>query len=378
MIIPFNTPYESKKWINQVYVNWRNSENINRKKLRSAFEKAGYSSEKNPMLFVNSATSALEVMALVTGIKPGDEVIMPSFTYAATANAFAKFGAKIVFVDIEPYTLNIDVKAVKSAISERTRAIVPIHYGGVSADLDKLMSIANESEILLLEDGAHTIGAKFKGKLLGTFGTMGCLSFHHTKNITSGGSGGSLIINDLRYLDAAEETIHQGTDQVAFRKGRVDAYTWQRLGGEYEMHPFSSAYLANAMEDLKMVTDRRIVLWNQYYESLTPLVDQGILSLAHIPEYAEPNGHVFYMLVSSSKERDVLSGYLQTRNISAYSHYEPLHMTNIGRKVGCCSGDMSVTKSVSGRILRLPIYYGLTDEQQLMVVKSIYDFYMKL
>lgn len=378
MVIPFNKPYESQKWIDQIHKNWRHSEKSNGDDLRCVFVKAGYSSEKHPMLFVNSATSALEVMALVTGIKPGDEVIMPSFTYAATANAFAKYGAKIVFVDIESDTLNIDVKAVKRAISERTRAIIPIHYGGVSADLDSLMTIARESEILLLEDGAHTIGAKFKGRLLGTFGDMGCLSFHQTKNITSFGSGGSLIVNDSKYLDAAEETVHQGTDQVAFKEGRVDAYTWQRLGGEYEMHPFSRAYLAEAMVDLNLVTERRKSLWSRYYEALKPLEDQGIISLAKIPDYAMPNGHIFYLLTNSSNERDALSGYLKMRNISAYTHYEPLHMTGIGRQVGVHSGNLSVTNSISERILRLPIYYDLTDEQQLTVVKNIYDFYRTL
>lgn len=376
MVIPFNKPHESEKWIDRVHKNWQNSDN--EKRLHCAFNEAGYSSDQHPMLFVNSATSALEVMALVSGIKPGDEVIMPSYTYAATANAFAKYGAKIVFVDIEPYTLNIDVKAVKNAISKRTKVIVPIHYGGISADLDTLMATSRDSDILLLEDGAHTVGAKFKGKLLGTFGDLGCLSFHHTKNITSGGSGGSLIVNDRRYLDAAEVTIHQGTDQVAFKKGRVDAYTWQRLGGEYEMHPFSSAYLAESIGDLGVVTSRRITLWNQYYEALKPLSDLGILSLARIPEYAESNGHIFYIITGSKGERKALSGYLQMRNISAYSHYEPLHMTNIGRSVGVFSGDMTVTNSISGRILRLPIYYDLTDEQQLTVVKKIYDFYKKL
>jgi dTDP-4-amino-4,6-dideoxygalactose transaminase len=375
MVIPFNKPYESEQWTDLVHKNWRHSDNG--KKLRHAFDKSGYSVEKHPMLFVNSATAALEVMALVTGIKPGDEVIMPSFTYAATANAFAKFGAKVIFVDIEASTLNIDVSAVKNAISERTKAIIPIHYGGVSADMDALMAIC-ETDILLLEDGAHTVGAKFRGKLLGTMGNLGCLSFHHTKNITSGGSGGSLIVNDLMYLNPSEETIHQGTDQAAFKKGKVDAYTWQRLGGEYGMHPFSSAYLTEAIGDLSMVTDRRVKLWNQYHEALKPLQDQGVLSLAKIPGYAESNGHVFYVLTGSVRERNALCGYLQNRNISAYSHYEPLHRTQIGRRVGKHSGDMAVTMSVSERILRLPIYYDLTDEQQLTVINKIYDFYKTL
>lgn len=376
MVVPFNKSYESEKWIDLVHKRWQNSDN--EKRLRCAFNEAGYSSDQHPMLFVNSATSALEVMALVTGIKPGDEVIIPSFTYAATANAFAKYGAKIVFVDIEPHTLNIDVKAAKNAISERTKAIVPIHYGGVSADLDALMATSRDSDILLLEDGAHTVGAKFKSRLLGTFGALGCLSYHHTKNITSGGSGGSLVVNDPSYMDAAEETIHQGTDQMAFKKGRVDAYTWQRLGGEYDMHPFSRAYLAEAIGDLSIVTDRRTSLWSQYYEALKPLEDQGILSLAQIPDYAESNGHIFFILAGSTRERNALSAYLQKRNISAYSHYEPLHMTDIGRNVGVYSGDMTVTNSISGRILRLPIYYDLTDEQQLTVINNIYDFYKKL
>lgn len=375
MVIPFNKPYESKRWIDRVHENWR----INKaNKLKLEFESAGYSSEKHPMFFVNSATSAMEVMALITGIKPGDEVIMPSYTYAATANAFAKYGAKIIFVDIEPSTLNIDVMAVKDAISDKTRAIIPIHYGGVSADLDTLMKIAKEAKVLLLEDGAHTIGAKFNGNLLGTLGAMGCLSFHHTKNITSGGSGGSLIINAPVYLTPAEETIHQGTDQMAFKNGKVDAYTWQRLGGEYEMHPFSSAYLTEAIGDLHLVTQKRVALWNRYFEALKPLEEQGVLALAHIPEYAESNGHIFYMLTRSARERDSLSNFLQKRNISAYSHYEPLHMTDIGRKVGMHSGDLTVTNSISGRILRLPIYNDLTDEEQLVVVRNIYDFYKTL
>lgn len=332
-----------------------------------------YSGSLSPY-FMQSATAALEVMALAMDFKPGDEVIIPSFTYPATANAFLRAGASIVFADIEQDTCNLDPKSVERAITGRTRAIVPIHYGGVAADISAFTEIAKVSGAVLLEDAAHCIGASFMGRPLGTFGSMGAVSFHYTKNITSAGRGGCLFVTDEGYRETVSEVICQGTDRVAYREGKVSSYKWKRPGGEYQMPVFSMAYLESALGRLTQVTDRRRELWLMYHSQLSQLEAEGHLRLCRAPKDAGINGHVFYILQNSRKERDSLKAHLKENRIEAFTHYEPLHDTAIGRRAGRCEGDMSVTNSVSGRLLRLPMHMGLKDEDIDRVCCSIRDF----
>ena len=333
-----------------------------------------YSGETSPF-FMQSATAALEVMALAMDFKPEDEVIIPSFTYPATANAFQRAGATIVFADIEPDTCNLDPKSVERAITGKTRAIVPIHYGGVAADMQSLPELDKASGTVLLEDAAHCIGASYKGKPLGTFGDMGAVSFHCSKNITAAGSGGCLFVGDEGYREKVSEIIFQGTDRVAYREGRVSSYRWKRPGGEYQMPAFSMAYLEASLGRLSQVTDRRRELWLRYHSQLSQLEAVGYLRLCRVPKDAEINGHVFYVLLNDRNERDNLKAYLHVHRIEALTHYEPLHDTSIGRSAGRCEGDMSVTNRVAGRLLRLPMHMGLKDEDIDRVCSAI-DEYM--
>jgi dTDP-4-amino-4,6-dideoxygalactose transaminase len=335
-----------------------------------------YSGETSPF-FMQSGTAALEVMALAMDFKPGDEVIIPSFTYPATANAFQRAGATIVFADIESDTCNLDPKSVERAITGKTRAIVPIHYGGVTADISSLQELASKSGAFFLEDAAHCIGASYKGGALGTFGTMGAISFHSSKNITSSGLGGCLFVNDGNLRDIVSEIIYQGTDRVAYREGRVSSYRWKRPGGEYQMPAFSMAYLEASLGRLDEVTRRRREIWHMYHDKLSNLEAEGDLRLCRVPESAGINGHVFYILVNGRQERDNLKAHLHERRIEAFTHYEPLHDTSIGRSAGRCEGEMSVTNSVAGRILRLPMHMGLEDSDVKRVCQSIYGFFCR-
>jgi len=325
--------------------------------------------------FLRSATNALEVAALAMDIRKDDEIIMPSFTYAATGNAFARQGAKIVFVDIEEDTLNIDPKKVEEAITSKTRAIIPIHYGGIAADLRSLQRIARNCGALVLEDAAHCIDASFEGRALGTIGDLGCLSFHHTKNITSGGSGGCLLVNNPSFLQSVDEIVHQGTDQSAFLNKTNPKYKWQRIGGEFDMTGYSMVYLAESLKKLGKVTERRLEIWNSYMAAFKPIEEKGYLRLARRPEYANNNGHIFYLLLPSEGIRNDLKNFLNERKIEAFSHYEPLHDTIIGRTVGVARGSLSKTNEVRDRILRLPIHFNLSLENQQRVIDSVFGFF---
>lgn len=325
--------------------------------------------------FLKSGTNALEVAALAMDIRKDDEIIMPSFTYAATGNAFARQGAKIVFVDIEEDTLNIDPKEVEKAITGRTRAIIPIHYGGIAADMHSLQRIAGDCGALVLEDAAHCIDASFEGRALGTIGDLGCLSFHQTKNITSGGSGGCLFVNNPSFLQSIDEIVHQGTNQRDFLNGSIPKYKWQRIGGEFEMTSYSMVYLAESLKKLDQVTKRRLEIWNVYMGAFKPLEEKGYLRLAKLPKYANSNGHIFYLLMPSERIRSDLKSYLNECKIEAFSHYEPLHDTNIGRTVGVAWGSLSRTNTVKERILRLPVHFNLTQEDQKRVIDSVLGFF---
>jgi dTDP-4-amino-4,6-dideoxygalactose transaminase len=328
----------------------------------------GYETET---LMTVSATGALEMMGLLLDLKAGDEVILPSFTYAATANAFARTGAKLIFGDIDPDTMNLDPVSVEGAVTDRTKAIIPIHYGGVSADMDKLTKIGHANNIPILEDAAHCIGAKNGNRLLGTIGDMGCLSFHPTKNISCG-RGGTLFINREFWEEPAKECLHQGTDRMAFYRGDVSEYTWQRLGGAYTMNPYSLKALYETLDFIEAVTLERQKVWQNYYDGLKTLEDQGVLNLAKIPKYATFNAHIFYVL---TPYRQALLNYLSEAGIQAYTHYEPLHLTKIGQKLSENRGRLSQTEKAASELLRLPIYSGMTEMEQAYVIEKIKHFF---
>jgi len=252
---------------------------------------------------------------------------------------------------------------------------VPIHYGGVAADMQSLSELAKASGAVLLEDAAHCIGASYKGKPLGTFGDMGAVSFHCSKNITAAGSGGCLFVGDEGYREKVSEIIFQGTDRVAYREGRVSSYRWNRPGGEYQMPVFSMVYLEASLGRLDQVTDRRRELWQRYHGQLSLLEAEGDIRICKVPEGAGINGHVFYVLLNDRKERESLKSHLYGQRIEAFTHYEPLHDTEIGRSSGRCEGDMSVTNSVAGRILRLPMHMGIEDRDVDRVCQSIFCFF---
>ncbi len=324
--------------------------------------------------FTASATNALEVMALALELKPGDEVIMPSFTYAATANAFARQGVKIVFADIEPRTLNIDPKSVEDHMTRHTKAIIPIHYGGVSADVDALLKLTSQ-RVVLLEDAAHGIGARYKGRPLGTFGAFGCHSFHVTKNITSAGAGGSLLMNENLDKRRIHEIIHQGNNVEAFYANEVNAYSWQRIGGAFEMPQYAMQHLYEALLNLDKVTEKRRAIWQSYHEFFNPYAQKERVTIASVPEEAHYNGHIYYVLLRSHGERDALKAYLLSKGIESASHYEPLHTSKAFQRLGYGSSALPRTVDISQRLLRLPIFYHMTEEQLAYVLNALEAFF---
>lgn len=329
------------------------------------FEETGdmsYFGDRVPLpFFVHSATAALEVMALVLGIKPGDEVILPSFTYVATGNAFAKLGATLVFADIEADTLNIDSKAVEKLITHKTKAVVPIHYGGNAADLNALKNICNKAGAFLIEDAAHCVGAYFENQPLGTHGLMGCLSFHATKNITSGGVGGALWVKKKAHRVMADEIIHQGTNRTAFLKQSVPNYSWKRLGGAYTMAVPQKIFLEAAIKKLDDVTKIRLSQWEGYKKHLQDFEKRGIIRIATPIDGSKGNGHIFYCVFSSKKQRDSVRKKLYDVGISTVSHYEPIHTPLEGKSFVANRMAFPNTNWATQGLLRLPIGPHLTD-----------------
>lgn len=323
------------------------------------------------VVFTQSATQALEIMALCMDLNAHDEIIMPSFTYAATANAFARTGARIVFADIDPYTLNISSETVAPLITKHTRAIIPIHYGGISADLDGLIKLIKGSEIRLLEDAAHGIGANYKGKALGTIGSMGCLSFHHTKNITAGGSGGALIYESF-WHERVQACLYQGTNRSAFLDGKVPVYHWEQLGGEFLMTYYHQLFLEKALPDLDWVTNRRLKISNDFFNFLTSdyIFDEHI-TFQKTVEGANGNGHIFPIILRDETLKRDLMTYLKANGIHAFTHYEPLHMSRAGRKYGDTRVSLESTERIGSRLLRLPLYATLTDSEVEKILEHL-------
>ena len=327
-------------------------------------------------LLTTSCTHATEMAALLADIQPGDEVILPSYTFVSTADAFVLRGATAVFVDIRPDTMNIDENLIEDAITEKTKAIVPVHYAGVGCEMDKIMDIANRYHLAVIEDAAQGIMATYHGKALGTFGDYGCFSFHETKNYSMG-EGGALLIRDPEKVEEAEIIREKGTNRTKFIQGKIDKYTWINYGSSYLPSDMNAAYLYAQLEIAKEINDAILAIWNQYYQSLEPLAKAGKIELPTVPEGCVHNGHMFYIKVADGKERKVfMDQYLKAENgIYAVSHYVPLHSAPAGIKFGRFHGEDKYTTKESERLVRLPMYYGLKKEEVEYICEKVLAYF---
>lgn len=325
-------------------------------------------------LLTTSCTHATEMAALLLDIKPGDEVIMPSYTFVSTADAFVLRGATPVFVDIRPDTMNIDENLIEDAITDKTKAIVPVHYAGVGCEMDKIMDIAKRHGLKVVEDAAQGIMASYKGKPLGTFGDYGCFSFHETKNFSMG-EGGALLIRDKENIERAEIFREKGTDRSKYFRGQVDKYRWQDFGSSYLPSELNAAYLYAQLEQADKIQGARMARWNQYHDALKPLEDEGKIQLPFIPEHCQHNAHMFYIKTKDMTERTALIDYMKSKDVLTVFHYIPLHTAPAGLKYGRFHGEDRYTTKESERLLRLPMYYSLTPEDTDYVADNILKFY---
>ncbi len=327
-------------------------------------------------LLTPSCTASLEMATILLNIKPGDEVIMPSFTFVSTANAFVLRGATIVFIDIRPDTMNIDENKIEAAITDKTRAIVLVHYAGVACEMDAIIGLAKKYHLYLVEDAAQGVMSTYKGKALGTIGHIGCYSFHETKNYSSGGEGGAILINESSLIKRAEIVREKGTNRSQFFRGQVDKYTWQDIGSSYLMSELQAAYLWAQLEQANKINQSRLALWKKYYEALKPFAEIGKLELAVIPVDLEHNAHTFYLKLKDIKQRTAFNKHMQAANILSVFHYVPLHSSPAGYKFGRFHGNDYYTTKESVRLVRLPIFYNLTDEEQQQVINQIQSFFV--
>ena len=325
-------------------------------------------------LLTTSCTHALEMAALLCDIKEGDEVILPSYTFVSTADAFVLRGAVPVFVDIRPDTMNIDENLSEAAITERTKAIAVVHYAGVACEMDKIMEIAGKYGLRVVEDAAQAIMCTYKGKPLGTFGDFGCFSFHETKNFSMG-EGGALLIRDEKYIEDAEILREKGTDRSKYFRGQVDKYRWMNYGSSYLPSDMNAAYLYSQFEMADRINEVRVARWDQYHRLLKPLADAGKITLPFVPEGCEHNGHMFYIKAKDLKERTELIRFLKEKDILSVFHYVPLHSAPAGVKFGRFHGEDKYTTAESERLLRLPMFYQLTKDQADYIADKVKEFY---
>ncbi|RGV96129.1 dTDP-4-amino-4,6-dideoxygalactose transaminase [Ruminococcus sp. AF14-10] len=327
-------------------------------------------------LLTTSCTHATEMAAILADIRPGDEVIMPSYTFVSTADAFVLRGAKAIFVDIRPDTMNIDETLIEDAITDKTRAIVPVHYAGVSCEMDTIMDIARRHNLYVIEDAAQGVSSTYKEKPLGTIGDYGCYSFHETKNYSMG-EGGALLIRDPENILKAEIVREKGTNRSQFFRGEIDKYTWMEAGSSYLPSELNAAYLWAQLESSDKIFRDRMNSWNLYYKLLTPLAEEGRIELPVIPDRCQHNAHMFYIKAKNLEERTALIHYLKGKGISAVFHYIPLHTAPAGKKFGEFHGEDKYTTKESERLMRLPLYYGLTLSEVEQIAEVICQFYKK-
>jgi dTDP-4-amino-4,6-dideoxygalactose transaminase len=327
------------------------------------------------VLLTSSCTAALEMAAILIGIAPGDEVIMPSYTFVSTANAFVLRGAVIKFVDVWPETMNLNENLIRQAITPRTKAIVPVHYGGVSCNMDKIMEIADEFDLYVVEDAAQAMMSLYKGQSVGSRGHFATYSFHETKNYTSGGEGGLLIVNDASKFERAEIIREKGTNRSKFFRGQVDKYTWVDLGSSYLPGELQAAHLYSQLIVAGEILSKRLSIWEHYRGGLSGLDDRGLIELQRIPENCKHNGHLFYLKCKNIEERSTLISFLREKGINAVFHYIPLHTSPAGKIFGEFVGSDDVTSGDSSRLLRLPIYYNLELSVVEEITNLINEFY---
>lgn len=325
-------------------------------------------------LLTPSCTAALEMAAILIDIQAGDEVIMPSYTFVSTANAFVLRGAKIVFVDIRPDTMNIDETKIEAAITPKTKAIVPVHYAGIACEMDTIMAIAEKYRLYVIEDAAQAVMSSYKGKALGTIGHFGCYSFHETKNYSAGGEGGALLINDDRFIARAEVIREKGTNRSQFFRGETDKYTWRDLGSSFLMSELQAAYLYAQLEVAQQIKQTRLAVWQHYFEVLRPFAEQGRLELPTCPPECEQNGHLFYLKWRNSDERNDFIEQLKQHGILAVFHYVPLHSSPAGQRFGSFIGEDRFTTSESERLVRLPLFYNLQPQESDKIIRVILEF----
>ena len=325
-------------------------------------------------LLTTSCTHATEMAALLSDIGPGDEVIMPSYTFVSTADAFVLRGAKAVFVDVRPDTMNIDEKLIENAITDKTKAIVPVHYAGVSCEMDTIMDLAKRHNLYVIEDAAQGIMSSYKGKPLGTIGDYGCFSFHETKNYSMG-EGGALLIRDEDNIEKAEIVREKGTNRSKFFRGQIDKYTWVDAGSSYLPSELNAAYLYAQLMKAQEIYDDRMKSWNMYYNELKPLADAGKIELPYIPDGCVHNAHMFYIKARSLEERTQFISFMKNNDVNCVFHYIPLHSAPAGKKYGIFAGEDKYTTTESERLVRLPLYYGLTEAAHNKVCSKVIEFY---
>jgi len=377
MRIPFNKPYFTGKefeYMTQAIENSHISgDGIFSKKIRD-FMKGKFGTQS--ALFVTSGTAALDMSAILLDLKPDDEVILPSFTFVSTANSIILRGAKIKFAEIDPHTLNIKPEDIISKISDKTKAIYPVHYAGISCKMDEIMKISSENDIKIVEDAAQGVNAKYKDKYLGTIGDIGCYSFHETKNYQCG-EGGAILINNPIFKERAEIIREKGTNRSKFFRGEVDKYTWVDIGSSYVGSDLLAAYLWAQFEELDKIKEIRKHIYEFYYDHLQDLQEKGIIQLPVIPNDCEPNYHLFFILVRNENERNSTLKDLKQRGIMAVFHYIPLHSSPMGMKMGNKPGDLPITENISGRLIRLPFHNYLTDKELQYIVDSLHEILIK-
>ena len=328
------------------------------------------------VLLTTSGTTALDMAMLLCDLQPGDEVILPSYTFSSTATSAVLAGAKLVFVDVRPDTMNIDENKIEDAITDRTKVIIAMHYAGVACEMDTIMDIAKRHNLIVVEDAAQGVMSKYKGKYLGTIGTFGCYSFHETKNYSMG-EGGALVINDPEYNERAEILREKGTNRAKFFRGQVDKYTWVDFGDSYLPSELNAAYLWAQLLNADEINDNRIATWNRYYQGLQTMAKEGKFEIPTVPEECEHNAHMFYLKCKDLKERSEFIKFMKEKELYCVFHYIPLHSAPAGEKFGRFDGEDEFTTKESERLVRLPMYYGLLEDQVDLVVEGIKEFYSK-
>lgn len=328
-------------------------------------------------LLTPSCTAALEMAAILLDIQAGDEVILPSYTFVSSANAFVLRGAKVKFVDIRPDTMNIDERKIEQAITPKTKAIVVVHYAGVACEMDHIMALAKKYHLFVVEDAAQGVMSEYKGKKLGTIGHLGCYSFHETKNYTAGGEGGALLINEPKLIERAEIIREKGTNRSQFFRGQTDKYTWRDIGSSYLMSELQAAYLYAQLMQAKEINQRRLYFWQVYQKAFETLQGNGFVSLPVIPLDCQHNAHLFYLKVENLVIRTALIEYLKAQDILAVFHYIPLHSSPAGQRFGQFVGEDRFTTAESERLVRLPLFYNLTKDEQQKVIDTVFDFFQQ-